>query len=171
MTLAQGPELQIRPMVDSDWDAVQGIYAQGIATGNATFEEHVPAKDEFLSTRIPELCIVAQDAKGIVIGWAAASPTSTRAVYSGVVEHSVYIDQTQAGRGIATQLLQDLISRAKANGYWTIQSGIFTENTASRALHIKTGFREIGRRERIAKMSHGPSAGQWRDTILYELRL
>lgn len=158
-------------MVDSDWDAVQDIYAQGIATGNATFEEHVPAKDDFLSTRIPELCIVAEDASGTVVGWTAASPVSTRAAYRGVVEHSVYIDQTQAGKGIATQLLQDLITRAQSNGYWTIQSGIFVENTASRALHAKSEFREIGRRERIAKMGHGPWAGQWRDTILYELRL
>lgn len=163
--------MQIRLMVDDDWDAVQDIYAQGIATGNATFEEHVPAKADFLSTRIPELCIVAEGTAGIVVGWAAASPTSTRAAYRGVVEHSVYIDQAQAGRGIATQLLQDLKTRAQANGYWTIQSGIFTENTASRALHTKTGFREIGRRERIAQMAYGPAAGQWRDTILYELRL
>ncbi|SEF11574.1 phosphinothricin acetyltransferase [Arthrobacter alpinus] len=163
--------VQIRLMAESDWDAVQGIYAQGIATGNATFEEQVPAKADFLSTRIPELRIVAEDTNGDVVGWAAASPTSTRAAYRGVIEHSVYIDQAQAGRGIATQLLQDLISRAQTNGYWTIQSGIFAENTASRALHTKTGFREIGRRERIAQMTFGPAAGQWRDTFLYELRL
>ncbi|MCQ9164183.1 GNAT family N-acetyltransferase [Arthrobacter sp. STN4] len=158
-------------MAERDWDAVQDIYAQGIATGNATFEEHVPAKDDFLSTRIPELRIVAEDTSGVIVGWAAASPTSARAAYRGVVEHSLYIDQAQAGKGIATQLLRELITRAQVNGYWTIQSGIFTENTASRALHSKLGFREIGRRERIAQMGHGPWSGQWRDTILYEIRL
>lgn len=167
----QGPAVQIRLMVDSDWDAVQDIYAQGIATGNATFEEHTPAKTDFLSARIPELRIVAQDERGGVVGWAAASPTSTRAAYRGVIEHSIYVDHRNSGQGIATKLLQDLISRAQSIGYWTIQSGIFTENTASRALHTKTGFREIGRRERIAQMTYGPAAGHWRDTILYELRL
>lgn len=171
MTKQQGGGVQIRLMTDADWDAVQDIYAQGIATGNATFEEHVPAKDDFLSTRIPELRIVAEDTSGAVVGWAAASPTSTRSAYRGVVEHSVYIDQAQSGKGIATQLLQELITRAQVNGYWTIQSGIFAENTASRALHSKAGFREIGRRERIAQMTFGPAAGQWRDTFLYELRL
>lgn len=139
MTAPQVPGMQIRPLADSEWDAVHGIYAQGIATGSATFEECVPAKSDFLSTRFPELRIVAEDASGAVVGWAAASPTSTRAAYRGVVEHSVYIDPAQAGQGIATQLLQDLIARAQSNGYWTIQSGIFTENTASRALHTKQG--------------------------------
>lgn len=158
-------------MTDSDWDAVQGIYAQGIATGNATFEERVPTKAEFLSSRIPELRIVAEDVSETVVGWAAASPTSARPAYRGVVEHSVYIDPVHAGKGIASLLVKELASRAQSNGYWTIQSGIFKENTASRALHTKTGFREIGRRERIALMSHGPWVGQWRDTILYELRL
>lgn len=158
-------------MANGDWDAVQNIYAQGIATGNATFEEHVPAKADFFSSRIPDLLLVAEDAKGTVVGWAAASSTSARAAYRGVVEHSVYVDPARAGRGVASVLLQDLISRSRTEGYWTIQSGIFPENMASRALHTKTGFREIGRRERIARMTYGPLAGQWRDTILYELRL
>lgn len=171
MTEPRVQSVQIRLMAASDWDAVQDIYAQGIATGNATFEEQVPAKADFLSTRIPEPRIVAEDAAGVVVGWGAASPTSTRPAYRGVIEHSVYINQAQAGRGIATQLLQDLISRAQSNGYWTIQSGIFAENTASRALHSKAGFREIGHRERVAHMTYGPYAGIWRDTILVEQRL
>ncbi|MEV8144626.1 N-acetyltransferase family protein [Specibacter sp. NPDC078709] len=171
MTAHQGGGVQIRLMTDADWDAVQDIYAQGIATGNPTFEEHVPAKADFLSARIPELRIVAEDTSGAVVGWAAASPTSARAVYRGVIEHSVYIDQAKAGRGIATQLLRELITRARVNGYWTIQSGIFAENTASRALHSKAGFREIGHRERVAHMTYGPYAGIWRDTILVEQRL
>lgn len=158
-------------MEDGDWDSVQEIYGQGIATGNATFEKQVPAKAEFRSVKIPELCLVAQEASGVVVGWAAASPTSSRAAYRGVVEHSVYVDSRQGGRGIASLLLKALIERAQARGYWTIQAGIFAENLPSRALHTKVGFREIGRRERIALMEYGPWAGQWRDIILYELRL
>ncbi|WP_434614434.1 GNAT family N-acetyltransferase [Arthrobacter sp. A5] len=157
-------------MADGDWEAVRRIYGQGIASGNATFEALVPTKSEFLSSRIPELCLTATDG-GAIIGWAAASPTSARGAYRGVVEHSIYVDPEQAGRGIGRILLSELINSARANGYWTIQSAIFPENTASRALHRKAGFREVGRRERIALMAHGPWAGQWRDTILYELRL
>ncbi len=157
-------------MADGDWEAVRRIYGQGIATGNATFEALVPTKLDFLAARIPELCLIAADGDAI-LGWAAASLTSSRAAYRGVVEHSIYVDPEQAGRGVGRILLSELINSARANGYWTIQSAIFPENTASRALHSTAGFREVGRRERIALMSYGPSAGQWRDTILYELRL
>lgn len=158
-------------MGDADWGPVRDIYTAGIATGNATFEERAPDKAAFFASRVASLSIVAVDDGGTILGWAAASPVSSRPAYRGVVEHSVYVDPGQAGRGVATSLLRDLITRAREDGYWTLQSAIFAENTASRALHIKAGFREIGRRERIALMNHGSWAGQWRDTILYELRL
>lgn len=161
----------IRPMGESDWDTVERIYALGIATGTATFEDQVPSKSTFFASKIPELCLVAEDADGTVVGWAAASSTSNRAAYRGVVEHSIYIDPTQGGRGLAKLLLQTLIDSARTHGYWTIQSGIFAENTASRTLHLKMGFREIGYRERIARISSGARAGEWQDTFLYEIRL
>lgn len=161
----------IRPMTAKDWDAVERIYSLGIARGNATFEEQVPSQSAFFASKISELCLVAEDADGSIAGWAAASPTSSRDAYRGVVEHSIYIDPDQGGRGIAKLLLQGLIDRAREHGYWTIQSGIFAENTASRALHLKMGFREIGYRERIAQLSSGPRAGEWQDTFLYEIRL
>lgn len=158
-------------MVAADWAAVRDVYVAGIATGNATFEEQVPSQAVFFDTRIAALSIVAVDDGATILGWAAASPVSARPAYRGVVEHSVYVDPRQAGRGVATSLLRDLIARAREGGYWTLQSGIFVENAASRALHAKAGFREIGTRERIAYMAHGPWAGQWRDTVLCELRL
>jgi L-amino acid N-acyltransferase YncA len=161
----------IRPMGERDWDTVERIYSLGIATGTATFEEQVPSKSAFFASKIPEMCLVAEDTDGAVVGWAAASPTSSRVAYRGVVEHSIYIDPAQGRRGIAKLLLQALIDRAGEHGYWTIQSGIFAENTASRALHLKMGFREIGYRERIAQLNSGPRAGEWQDTFLYEIRI
>ncbi|WP_449371946.1 N-acetyltransferase family protein [Arthrobacter psychrolactophilus] len=161
----------IRRMSEADWDAVERIYAAGIATGTATFESQVPEKSDFFAAKIPELCFVTQDPDGTVSGWASASPTSSRAAYRGVVEHSIYVAPESHGQGIAKCLLQELIDQARAHGYWTIQSGIFAENTASRTLHLKMGFREIGYRERIAQLSTGPRAGQWQDTFLYEIRL
>ncbi|WP_044577044.1 GNAT family N-acetyltransferase [Arthrobacter alpinus] len=161
----------IRLMADADWAAVERIYALGIATGSATFEDSVPAKSDFFDAKIPELSLVAEDPDGTVAGWASASPSSSRAAYRGVVEHSIYVDPGQSGRGIAKLLLQALIEQAGIHGYWTIQSGIFAENTASRTLHLKMGFREIGYRERIAQLASGPSAGEWQDTFLYEIRL
>lgn len=92
--------MPVRLMADSDWAAVQSIYAHGIATGNATFEAHVPQKSAFFSSRIPALCLVAEDPEGAVVGWAAASSTSSRPAYSGVVEHSVYVDPTQQAVGL-----------------------------------------------------------------------
>ena len=105
-----------------------------------------------------------------ILGWAAASPVSSRLVYAGVVEHSVYVDPDARGQGVGRTLVEALIARAEAAGVWTIQSSIFPENTASLALHDALGFRRVGRRERIALMSYGPMQGTWRDTILIEHR-
>jgi phosphinothricin acetyltransferase len=113
--------------------------------------------------------IVVRDGPSI-LGWAAVSPTSSRACYAGVVEHSVYVAQAARGRGIGSQLLQELIRVTEAHGIWMIQSSIFPENLASLALHTRHGFRVVGQRERIARMEYGPYAGQWRDTVLIERR-
>ena len=152
-----------------DWGRVEEIYRAGIATGHATFESEPPTWEQFDTTRLPDLRLIAER-EGVVLGWAAASPTSTRDVYRGVVEHSVYVDRTAHGRGVGSALLAELSTRADERGYWTIQSSIFPENVASLRLHEKHGFRRIGTREGIALMTFGPLAGRWRDTVLVERR-
>ena len=156
-------------MLASDWPSVRSIYAAGIATGQATFEERVPDREAFDAAHPARLRLVAA-AGPRVLGWAAGSPVSTRAVYQGVVEHSVYVDPAARGRGIGRILLRALVASAEEQGIWTLQGSIFPENTASLALHLAEGFRIVGRRERVAKMTHGPQAGQWRDTLLVERR-
>lgn len=158
-------------MIQADWTEVERIYVAGLAGGNATFADAPPSMDEFFTSRIPELSLVAADAEGMVRGWVAATPTSVRDVYRGVIEHSVYVDPAATGQGFGRALLGGLARRAKDLGYWTIQSSIFPENLSSLALHEKAGFRRIGHRERVGRMSYGPHDGIWRDTILMELRL
>ena len=161
--------LRLRPMVAADWSAVSRIYAEGIASGQATFESRVPEWAGFAAGHHSGLRWVA-DAGGTVLGWAAASPVSRRAVYDGVAEHSVYVAGEAHGKGVGMLLLQTLVAAADHSGIWTLQCGIFPENAASLALHQTAGFRIVGRRERIGKMTHGPHAGQWRDTLLLERR-
>lgn len=161
---------QLEPMREDHWPLVAAIYREGIATGNATFATEPPGSWAAWSAgKINACSIVVRDSSSI-LGWAAVSPTSSRACYAGVVEHSVYVAQAAWGRGIGAQLLQELIRVTEAHGIWILQSSIFPENTASLALHTRHGFREVGRRERIARMEHGPYAGQWRDTVLIERR-
>ncbi|NWL35541.1 GNAT family N-acetyltransferase [Paenarthrobacter nitroguajacolicus] len=164
-------ELEFRPMTSEDWPAVEEIYRAGIATGQATFEAAPPASwSEFDMSKRPDLRLVAIDPSGKLLGWVAASPVSSRAVYRGVVEHSIYIHPEASGQGVGTRLLAALLELADRVGVWTVQSSIFPENTASLKLHESAGFRVVGRRDRIAKMSYGPQQGTWRDTILIERR-
>jgi phosphinothricin acetyltransferase len=160
----------VRPMTADDWSAVEAIYREGIETGNATFEAEPPTWSDFDSGRLIVGRLVATDLTGVIVGWVAASPVSTRAAYLGVVEHSVYVADQARGAGIGTMLLDAFLHAADAAGIWTVQSSIFPENPASLALHDRAGFRRVGRRERIALMTYGPWAGQWRDTILVERR-
>jgi L-amino acid N-acyltransferase YncA len=143
---------------------VAKIYEAGIATGNATFESSAPAWETWDSTHLPFGRIAAL-ANAEVVGWAALTPVSGRCVYSGVAEVSVYVDPAYNGAGLGTRLLNRLIEEAEANGIWTLQAGIMYENYASRALHKKCGFREIGYREKLGKLN-----GQWRDIVLMEKR-
>ncbi|MCU6479023.1 N-acetyltransferase family protein [Arthrobacter sp. A2-55] len=158
-------------MMPADWGVVEAIHVAGIAGGNATFIAAPPTAQEFFTSKIPGLSLVATDDEGLVRGWIAATPASTRDEYRGVIEHSVYVDPATAGRGLGLVLLQGLAGRARDLGYWTIQSSIFPENLPSLALHEKAGFRRIGHRERVGRMSYGPHAGSWRNTILVERRL
>lgn len=157
--------IRLVPMTGGHAREVLDIYAAGIAGGDATFETEPPSWEAFDGGRLPGHRYVALDAGGTVAGWVACSPVSARAVYAGVVEHSVYVHPAYAGRGIGRALLDALIESTENAGIWTIQSGIFPENTASLALHTRCGFRTIGVRERI-----GRHHGRWRDVILLERR-
>ncbi|POX60584.1 N-acetyltransferase [Streptomyces sp. Ru62] len=141
------------------------IYQLGIDEGNATFETTAPTWEEFDAAKLPEHRYVALDDSGRVWGWVAAVPVSDRCAYAGVVEHSVYVHPEARGRRVGSTLLRALIGSTEAAGIWTIQSGIFPENTGSLALHQRAGFRVIGTRERI-----GRHHGVWRDVVLVERR-
>jgi phosphinothricin acetyltransferase len=149
-----------------DWPSVARIYGEGIATGNATFEPTVPGWEQWRSVRVEDPCLVARGQDGDVLGWAALSPVSTRAVYRGVGEVGVYVDQSHARRGIGRLLLSALIESSERAGFWTLQAGIFPENEGSIALHESCGFSLLGRRRRIGQMPDG----SWRDVMLYERR-
>lgn len=163
--------LHFRPMVKGDWPDVENIYRAGIATGHATFETAPPETwAAFSIGKRPELSLVAVGSEEQVLGWAAASPVSARAVYAGVVEHSIYVHPDAAGHGVGSALLTAFLGLTDQVGVWTVQSSIFPENTASLRLHERAGFRVVGRRARIARMEAGPYAGRWRDTLLVERR-
>src|SRR5215216_1838352 len=100
-----------------------------------------------------------------VVGWAALSPVSKRHVYRGVAELTVYVTERVRGQGVGRALLEALIEESERNGIWTLQASIFPENIASLKLHLGCGFREVGRRDRIAMLN-----GVWRDTLLFERR-
>ena len=156
----------IRPMQAADAAAVLAIYQAGIDTGQASFETTAPSWEAFHAGRLPDHRHVAADAvTGGVLGWVAVSPVSSRCVYAGVVEHSVYVHPAHRGRGVGAALLDALIQSTEAAGIWTIQSGIFPENAPSLALHERAGFRVVGVRERV-----GCHFGRWRDVMLLERR-
>ena len=155
---------EIHELRPEDWPEVEAIYAEGIATGEATFETDTPTWEEFDEGRLPGHRLVAVE-EGRVVGWAALSPTSRRECYAGVDEHSVYVAAGSRGRGVGRALMEALVAGAESAGLWTIQTSVFPENAASLALHARLGFRVVGRRERIARLD-----GAWRDTLLLERR-
>ncbi len=156
--------LEIIPMTEKHWDAARVIYAEGIATGNATFETEVPSWQDWDAHHLQAGRLVAQSA-GDVLGWAALSAVSRRHVYRGVAEVSVYIAGRARGQGIGAALLAALIAESERNGIWTLQAVIHAENSISIRVHQKAGFRMVGTRERI-----GCLHGRWRDTVLMERR-
>ncbi len=151
-------------MRPEDWDAVRAIYMEGIATGNSTFEQSAPDWPAWDQGHLPSCRLVAR-VDGEVLGWTALSPVSGRRVYAGVAEFSIYVAERARGRGIGAALLQALIDASEQEGIWTLQSGIFPENTASLELCRRCGFRVVGTRERIGSMD-----GRWRDVVLLERR-
>jgi phosphinothricin acetyltransferase len=156
----------IEPMTAAHSGAVLAIYQAGLDTGNASFETRAPEWAAFDAARLPGHRHVATDPDGgEVLGWIAVSAVSSRCVYAGVVEHSVYVHPAARGRGVGRALLSALIGSTEAAGIWTIESGVFPENTASLRLHGSEGFRVVGTRERI-----GRHHGRWRDVVLIERR-
>lgn len=157
-------------MLADHWPAVREIYAEGIAAGNATFETAVPDWENWDAGHRKDCRLIAvpvtpsADGSG-VLGWAALSPVSSRHVYRGVAEVSVYVAGAARGHGVGTALLEALIEESEACGVWTLQAGIFPENVASLALHTRCGFREVGIRRKIGKLGR-----TWRDTALLERR-
>lgn len=156
--------IRIDLMRDNDWNQVKAIYIEGIETGNATFEASPPTWKTWNENHLQDFRLVVRGEHGI-LGWAALSPYSKRAVYSGVAEVSIYITSSALGKGIGSKLLSLLILQSEEKNIWTLQAGIFPENIASLKLHKKHGFREVGRREKIGKMND-----IWRDVILLERR-
>jgi phosphinothricin acetyltransferase len=163
-------------MRDEDGPAVLAIYREGIATGQATFETEVPSWNEWKRRYLLETGLVAEVEEGVtgervgsggrvVAAWAALSPVSSRPVYRGVAEEAIYVADAYRGRGVGRTLLRELIEKSEAAGVWTLQAGIFPENTASLRLHAGCGFRRVGVRDRIGAMN-----GRWRDVVLLERR-
>ena len=148
----------------SDWEPVRSIYLEGIRSGHSTFETEAPSWERWDEGHLQVARLVMRDGE-TVVGWAALSPVSKREVYRGVAELTVYVSENARGQGIGRALLEALIDESEKNGIWTLQASIFPENVASVQLHLGCGFREVGRRERIAMLN-----GVWRDTLLFERR-
>jgi L-amino acid N-acyltransferase YncA len=155
---------EIIRMENDDGPEVLAVYEEGIATRQATFETSVPSWEQWEAAHLTGCRFVAR-AEGILLGWAALSSTSHRKCYSGVAEVSVYVRERARGQGVGLALLEKIITESESMGFWTLQGVTFPENTVSLRLQARCGFREIGRRERIAKLD-----GAWRDTVLTERR-
>jgi phosphinothricin acetyltransferase len=154
----------ITAMRPGDWREVRRIFLEGIATGHATFETQAPSWKKWNADHGRRARLVARDGERI-LGWAALTPASARAVYSGVAEVSVYVGQAARGRVVGRALLDALVRESEAAGFWTLQAGIFPENEASLALHRRCGFRIVGIRKRLGRLN-----GVWRDVYLLERR-
>lgn len=157
-------KLEIRQLFEEDWESIAKIYKEGIQTGNATFEQDVPAFEVWDMGHLKNCRIVAISDNQIV-GWAALSLVSGRCVYTGVAEVSVYVGNSFQGKGIGSTLLEKLIMESEKEKLWTLQAGIFPENIPSINLHEQRGFRKVGYREKIGILN-----GLWRDTLLFERR-
>lgn len=156
---------KIEEMKASDWKQVADIYLEGIKTGRSTFQTEVPTWESWDASHIKSCRLVARSGDNI-LGWVALSPTSSRCAYAGVAEVSVYIGEKYKGQGVGTALLKSVIDFSEEQGFWTLQSGVVRVNIESIALHKKCGFRELGIREKVAKMPDGV----WHDVLLMERR-
>ena len=152
---------ELRP---EHWSAASRIYAEGIATGQATFETEPPSWEEWDRDRLP-VCRLAARRDGELVAWAALAPVSRRHVYRGVAEVSMYVAARERGAGVGRALGQALVEASERAGVWTLEGWIFPENEASLALCESFGCRVVGVRERLGKMGD-----RWRDVLLVERR-
>lgn len=167
MPSTRDASLTIDPMTADDWPSVRRIYAEGIATGDATLEREAPDWEAFDGAHAAICRFVARDrANGEVLGWTALSAYSTRTVYRGVAWESVYVGESARGRGVGRFLLEALIPVSEGAGFWTLLAGVLSDNVASLVLHESVGFRRIGVQERIGQ----DATGRWRDVVLLERR-
>lgn len=158
---------RIEPLTHADWPAVRRIYAEGIATGDSTFETEVPDWSHWDHSHRAECRLVARDpVSGEIVGWTALTSVSSRRVYTGVAWESVYVAAAWRGRGAGRALLEALIAASEAAGFWTLQAGVLAENAASLAVHERVGFRRVGVQVRLGR----DTAGRWRDRVLLERR-
>jgi L-amino acid N-acyltransferase YncA len=162
--VAVAARIELDDLRPEHWSEVARVYAEGIATGDATFETEVPPWEAWDAARLPGHRFVAREAERVV-GWVAVGPVSDRCVYGGVVENSVYVAADARGRGVGRLLLERLVASTEAAGIWTIQTGIFPENEASVRVHERVGFEVVGRRRRLGRLR-----GVWRDVLLLERR-
>lgn len=158
-------DYQIRNMQPEDWNSASRIYQQGMDTNIATFQTSCPTYEEWDNSHLQN-CRLVIVVDGAVAGWAALTSVSSRCVYAGVAEVSIYMDSLYAGKGLGAKLLNELIAQSEQNGIWTLQAGIMEDNAASIRLHEKCGFRMVGFRERIGC----DRFGNWRNTVLMEKR-
>jgi len=152
------------PITSKNYTAVADIYKEGIGTGMATFETDIPTWEKWDSAHL-SFGRIALAQNNTMLGWASLAPVSSRCVYGGVAEVSVYVAENARGKGIGKQLLNALITTSEKNGIWTLQAGIMTANRASIKLHLSCGFRIIGYREKIGKLH-----GKWLDNTILERR-
>lgn len=158
-------ETTLRAMREADWPFVADIYQQGMDTNRATFQSECPSYEQWDASHLKD-CRLVVVADGNVAGWTALSPVSSRCVYAGVAELSIYISPAYQRKGLAARLLRALIFASEQKGIWTLQSGIMRDNLASIRLHETCGFRMVGYRERIGR----DRFGVWRDNVLMERR-
>ncbi len=160
-------DFALLPMQSVDYPSVSRIFTQGIETGNATYDTSAAVWEDWDAKHLMHSRWVVKSAnEGSVLGWAALSPVSSRVVFSGVAELSIYVDTDYLGKGLGNVLMEAVVASSEENGIWMLQSGIFPENQASIGMHEKFGFRLVGRRERIGKMANDV----WRDIVLLERR-
>jgi L-amino acid N-acyltransferase YncA len=156
--------MELRDLRSDDWPEVARIFEEGIRTGVATFETEVPSWEAWDAAHMPEHRFVAERG-GLVVGWIALAPVSSRCCYAGVAEVSAYVGEEARGEGVGTALLIRVIESSERSGIWTLETGVFPENEPSLAFLQRFGFRVVGTRERIGRMH-----GMWRDVIFLERR-
>jgi len=159
------PQLTLRALLPQDWTDVRRIYQEGISSGNSTFQTEAPTWEQWDASHLQACRLVAVMGDAIV-GWAVLAAISARPVYRGVAEVSVYVAAAAHGQGVGSALMRELVAASESHGFWTLQAGIFAENTASLALHCRAGFRRVGHRERMGQLH-----GVWRDVVLMERRV